>query len=164
MENVLITTLLTIVVTILTLSVKSYFEMRKTKYQAKINNTSDSIRAIREAISAIQSMKDSLQIFIEAFEDAMTNEYIINKITSSTEQLVKAYEEYGSYLSQDEVKPFHKAKNLCLRVQPILIGMLKKIDYPSEISTSEKDSIKSIRDELTDLQNILRDFRDARHY
>lgn len=164
MENALTTSLLTIVVTLLTLSVKSYFEMRKTKYQAKINNASESTKAIIEAISAIQSMKDTLQIFIEAFEDAMTNEYVKDKITSSTQQLVKAYEEHGSYLSKNEIEPFHKAKNLCLRAQPVLIGMLKSVDYPSGIKTLERNNIKSIRDELTDLQNRLRDFRDARRY
>jgi len=164
MENILTTSLVTIGVTLLTLFVKSYFEIKKTKYQAKITHESDSIKALREAISTIQSMKDSLQVFMEAYKDAMTNEYVIEKINVSTQQVIKTYQEQGSYLSQDEIKPFHKAKNLCLRHQSILINMLKNVDYPSEIQTSDKNSIKTLRDELTDLQNTLRDFRDARRY
>ncbi|AFV98420.1 MULTISPECIES: hypothetical protein [unclassified Sulfuricurvum] len=162
MESLLSTTLLTIAVTLLTLFAKSHFELKKAKYQAKITHLSDSLKAILEAISAIQSMKDSLQIILEAFEDAMSKEHVIEKINLSTERLVKAYEEYGGYLSQDEIQPFHKAKNLSLRSQPVLTNMLKNVDYPSELQKADKESIKIIRDELTDFQNRLRDYRDVR--
>lgn len=161
-EKILIPIIISIITTLLTLFFKSIFDKNIENYRNRQNHSNESVKALRNAISSIQSVKDKLQLVLDAYKDGITSDDVNTEYMKSLEIIVKAYQEYGSFLSKEESTTFHNSKNFCVRFEHTINDMLKNITYPSEIDESNKVIVKNAHIKLTEYQNLLRDFRDER--
>ena len=163
-EKIILSISISVITTLLTLFFKSLFDKSIENHRNRQNHSNESAKALRNAISSIQSVKDSFQLILDAYKDSISSNDVNKKNIESINNIVKAYQEYGSFLSKKESIPFHNSKNFCVKTQHIITNLLKAKAYPSELDDSEKIIIKEAHIKLTEYQNILRDFRDDRIY
>jgi len=161
-EKVLLPFLVSIVTTLSTLFIKSMFDKSLEKHRNRQSHSNESVKALRSAITSIQSVKDVLRLILDAYKDSVLSDDVFKKNKESVNHIVEAYQEYSSYLSQEECKPFHDSKNFSINLQNNISNILKNRSFPSELDDAELTIIKEAHAKFTEYQNQLRDFIDSR--
>lgn len=123
---------------------------------------SEALTSLQLAITAIQSVKDEIQLILASIETSLDSDTAIKRITSARERLFACFESELANLNKKEDGAFHKAKNHSLIIENFIRKVLNDKPYTSQLSKEEKRHLLDLRNDLTDLQQILRDSRAGR--
>ena len=149
-------------------SKKSVIELEKYKFeleekkvaQSIINkNFQQSIESLDNLIKAIQKVKDSLYMIINDSDNSLDSETAIEMVVEAREHFFNCYEHELSNLQQDHIESIHNAKNKSFTIETLIRKYFQNKSFASELSNDEKQTFFKLRNEFSDLQNILRDYR-----
>lgn len=121
---------------------------------------SNSIQSLKDAIQAIQMLKDELQLILQATESSLDTPSAVDYIRSARNNLFKCFESNLGNLGQLESKVFHKSKAIAIEIETIIVNGLKYHENASLLSTEDRKSLVEHRLALTEVQQMLRDCRD----
>jgi hypothetical protein len=121
--------------------------------------TAEIAKAMQQAIQLIQKYKDEIQLILAAFETSLGAKIALKRITAAREQLFTTYEELSAVLEEDEARALHDAKNISLAVENHLRKAFQGKTQASELNTDERQQLMLYRNNLTDVQQVLRDSR-----
>jgi hypothetical protein len=121
-----------------------------------------SLESLKLAMEAIQVVKDEVQLAVYAYEDSLQAKEMADRLEAARQNLFKVYEEMHPILSEREATVLHTAKNSGFWACQTLGMELKKVKYASDINDTIRQESLQRRSELTDAQNLLRDFRTER--
>ena len=143
-------------------SIKYRFSRADTAETFSDGHLNASLDSLRIALQSIQLMKDEVQLILSAVETSLDTETALNRIRIAREQLFANYEQHLAELNDAEITAFHRAKNQALMIERFLHGNLTGKKFVSLLSPDQKTSLRELRNELTDIQYILRDKRSER--
>jgi hypothetical protein len=137
------------------------YEMtRKTSRDAVSDtHTVEVAKALQRAIQSVQKYKDEIQLILSAFESSLSAKIALKRITTAREQLFVVYEELSAVLEADEARALHTAKNISLAVENHLRRAFQQKPQASELTDEERQLLIQYRNNLTDVQQVLRDSR-----
>jgi len=116
----------------------------------------EGLKAIHAGISAIQEVKDSLQVVIEGFPDALDLPRCIDLVEKTRGRLASCYEAHMTLLSDEDRKAFHDAKGVAVRVEMHLARVARSA-VQSELPTDTANFLRECRQQLGERQQLLRD-------
>ena len=146
-------------------------ELEKLKHQLASAETSASfgdeylnasLKSLKEALQSIQRVKDEIQLILSAIETSLDTPTALKRFTASRSELFTAYEQELACLNEPERRAFHRAKNLALKIENYLLVCLGDKQYAAELSSEDRLTLRELRNELSDLQYVLRDSRVER--
>jgi hypothetical protein len=121
-----------------------------------------SLEALKIAMQAIQRMKDEIQLILNAYGNSLNTKEALERIEAARQNLFKIHEEKHPFLSENEALVLHRAKNTALKLSQYLTDDLQKKKYASDINNDTKEAALGLRTDLTEAQNLLRDYRTER--
>jgi len=136
--------------------IRFQLDIQKTSFSLRKNELEKRIKSLNSLISSIQKFKDCLQVILH--ESSLDNEYILKSIIKVRLELFRCYEDEMPYLTKEELKASHSAKNLALTIEQEITKLLKK-KLKGSFSDKNRSSLLELRNQLTDCQNLLRDTR-----
>ncbi len=121
-----------------------------------------SLGSLKIALQSIQRMKDELQLILSAVETSLDTETAMKRIQAAREKLFTDYEEFMVELDDAESKAFHRAKGKVAEIESFLQINLADKKFVSLLSPDQKTILREFRNELSDIQYMLRDRRSER--
>lgn len=149
-------------------STRSAQEIEKLKYDFSRASTlealndsqlSESLKALHLAIKSIQRVKDEIQVVLSAIEMPTEQKPLMEEVRSSREQMFACYEEQMATLDTDDARIVHKAKNTSLQVEALIKRSLPANAELITLSEELREPLLTLRMNLTELQQSLRDSR-----
>ena len=149
-------------------STRSAKEIEKLKYDFSrasaleaLNDSQlgESLKALQLAIKSIQRVKDEIQVILSAIETPTETKPLMEGIRSAREQMFACYEEQMATLDNDDARIVHKAKNTSLQVEALIKRSLPANAELITLSEELRESLLTLRMNLTELQQSLRDSR-----
>jgi len=122
----------------------------------------ESLKALQLAIQSIQRVKDEIQVILSAAESSLESKSAIEGIRSAREQMFACYEEQMATLDSEEARIVHQAKNISLQTEAFIKRSLSPKTDLISLSDEQQEQLLAFRTNLTELQGVLRDSRDAR--
>lgn len=129
------------------------------KYHAEMAKAYD---AIGEMISAIQVLKDKLQMILSAFDTSLDAKGALDAVRGAREDLFTCYEKNLPFFLEEEKLVSHAAKNMAHTVEQILTMALQDYEWASCLSDAHAKKVIQHRKLLSDKQDRLRDFQRDR--
>jgi uncharacterized protein YjcR len=143
-------------------NLKFEFTQIQGKETAKDTHLIEVIKALQLAIQSIQVVKDELQLILSAVDSSLDTQSAITQVKAARERLFKSFEEQSALLDESEMAPFHQSKNISLRIENFLRRSLSNKPDASCLSEAEREHLLSLRGDLTEAQQLLRDIRTDR--
>lgn len=121
-----------------------------------------SLSALKEALRAIQKIKNEIQLIINAINSSLDSDEALTKITTAREHLFATYESGHPNLNDIEIDAYHTAKDTALTIENVIRSQLKNKKYASNLSQNVRKNLIELRRQLTDTQQLLRDSKTDR--
>lgn len=138
---------------------KEKIRKQKKGHEIKQEKLNDQEEALANAIKYIQKLKDEITIIFTSTPEGTTVEESIQDLKISSKIIRNDYLESQNYLCEEGYKLYHKAKNISINVCNLITDCGNEKEYIFEISRECKRKLKQSRNELTDIQSVLRDNR-----
>jgi hypothetical protein len=122
----------------------------------------ESLEALKIALQKIQQLKDEIQIILSAIGSSLDAKAAMNAISNARKDLFEVYEEKIANFNEAESKACHQAKNISLAVEEFLLHSLSSKENASDLIDEERIRLTALRNELTEIQQLLRDSRTDR--
>jgi hypothetical protein len=144
-------------------SLKFEFQRATAQETLRDQHLAQCVEALQTFVSLIQRIKDEMQIILSAAHSGgtMRSRTAHERVSAARQTLFSAYEDNLSCLDEDEARICHRAKNLSLTIETSLVEILNGKRYVS-LSLDEQSRFTALRNELTELQQVLRDSRADR--
>ena len=123
---------------------------------------SQSTKALQLAIQAIQLVKDEIAITLSKIAERLDRDATLKRVGTARQGLFECHEQSMAFLSVEEERVLHQAKNTALAVERLVEEELLQNESGSGISPSGAEQLVELRLQLTDLQQMLRDYRSDR--
>ena len=140
------------------------YQLTRSKKSAKIRDDlwSKSVDSLSEGIRCIQKFKDTVQFIVSAEGTSLDADLAMEYITEARSEFFSSFETNLANLNEREAKAFHRAKNISLSVENQIKSSLHDVDIASALSEEDVGELLRQRSDLTDAQQVLRDFRIER--
>jgi hypothetical protein len=125
-------------------ALKESLHVASSARQIADSELSESLRSLKISMRAVQVMKDEIQLALAGSGGGINPEECSMRVRAAREDLFKAYQENHPNLTQIEAAALHSAKNA-------VANLGRRPDAAIEVE------YRSVREELTELQGILRD-------
>jgi hypothetical protein len=119
-------------------------------------------RALQLGIETIQRVKDEVQLILSAIKSSLDSTTAQERITNAREKLFLDYEEQMPLMNDSEKVIFHQSKSIALQIEQLIKSHLSEHPDASCLSDETKRNLLNLRDNLTEKQNLLRDYRSNR--
>jgi|GEM_PF-6249689 len=114
--------------------------------------------ALNGLIKNMQTVKDLLIRIIGCLPKSFSWQSAVAQMDTSKEAYVAHFEEVCALLQGDNYKYSHKAKNLIMNLPFLLASFAEKVEGDFiELGPEEQHELRSLKEELNDAQNFLRD-------
>jgi hypothetical protein len=149
-------------------SIRANKEVEKLKHelaQAAVKNSindahfNESIKALQQAIQSIQLIKDQVQIALNASSRIYNFEIVVQGISDARAKVFSSYEEQLVNVEDEAGQLFHKAKNTSFQVEQLVKEAVVRKNKPFQLKEEEKERLEKHRNELSEIQQVLRDKR-----
>jgi CheY-like chemotaxis protein len=143
---------------------KLRFELNRASTKDTIIDTqqAESLKALQLAIQSIQRVKDEIQVILSDIETGLDSKSAMNGIRSAREQMFACYEEQMATLNSSEAHIVHVAKNTSLHVETVIKRSASPAVDSILLSNEQREELMTLRMNLTEAQQLLRDKRDDR--
>jgi hypothetical protein len=121
----------------------------------------ESLRALQLIIQTVQLVKDETQLVLSATNTSLSSSSAIKRIETAREKMFSCYEEMLPNLSEWESQVAHRAKNIALLIE-IQIKSNIEPESTANLSNDNRHQLTSLRNELTEIQQVLRDSKNDR--
>lgn len=138
---------------------KFEYDRRRANFALSNEYFKSNIESLGLFIKAIQRVKDVLFLCVNSIETSLDSEAAIKLISEAREHVFQVYEEESSSLENIARAEVHKIKTTTYNTEFMLKEYLEDKDFAAELSVDQKKSLISIRENLSDCQNLLRDIR-----
>lgn len=143
-------------------SLKFEISHKKAKEAMRNAEIEQALEALHLAIQSIQHLKDEVQLILSAVDSSLDTATAIDRVDKARQALFICHEQQMTRLNKDEEDAFHKAKNLSLTVEQLLREGLSGQENASALAEDRRERLTNLRNEFTELQNVLRDSRSLR--
>jgi sulfur transfer complex TusBCD TusB component (DsrH family) len=123
---------------------------------------SSAVEALQLSIQAIQHVKDEILLILSAISSSLDTKSAIEHLVDSRKKLFARHEEFMAILNTEEEKLLHQAKNVSLAVEQVVLEGIQNEIYVSALPQESKQMLLTLRNELSELQHLLRDSRSDR--
>lgn len=132
--------------------------------KAEISNTEmiASLESLRLAMQALQRIKDEIQLITQARGSSLDAAEALARIRSATLEMLEVNQKHHPNLDPLEAIVLHRAKNISIVIEQVLLEGLGGKRYASELDDERYRALLQHRTALTDAQNLLRDHRTDR--
>lgn len=127
-------------------------ERFKSQVTLLADETRRSVEGLNSGIAAIQKLKEAIWMAAQAVPSSVEHVELVSTISESVQGVVAAFDNSDPFLTVEQRKPFHTAKNVALVVREALVG----ISDISSLSEERRSLVLDVRNELTVLQTELR--------
>jgi len=124
--------------------------------------TRDALEALKSGLHCVQRLKDEIQLMLSAVGSSLLVTTARQRMSTARGALFDAYERFHSHLADAEAAAFHRAKDLALAAEEIVVSSVGNRKNASDLPSDARDELLQLRSELTDLQHVLRDCRTER--
>lgn len=145
-------------------SLKHDLELARIESEEKRLKRNLYIDSLRDAITAIQRLKDTIERIINAYTTAHYSEVAVKNICNATKKIVDSYEKNCPILEKNDRELFHSTKGISINIENYILSSLKNKEYASELTNSEKEHLRKIHQKLTDIQRQLQDSLGLKFY
>jgi hypothetical protein len=121
----------------------------------------ENLESLGRLIQAIQRAKDVVQWVLTAEGTSLDSESAIRWSSEARAGLVTCFEEALPNLNEEQRRAAHEAKDRAVNIDLCLQQALQHTSYASEITKKQEQALTEQRNNLTDMQNVLRDSRAA---
>lgn len=115
------------------------------------------LESLKDAIRLIQRIKDEIHIVIMSVDNSLEPKSTLDQISQAINELVLKYQNSVALLDDREMKSFHRAKCLSVKILPKLNNIISLSSFSWSLPDQLKGELASLRSELTEEQLILRD-------
>lgn len=126
-------------------------------FKLEVKLFSEKIESLDEMIESIQKLKDDMQIILDSPSQTYSATSAKQNIMLDREYIFKCYETNLPNLDEKDATNSHNAKNKALVAENMMATFLENKEYVSELNKEQKRTLRSLRNSLTDIQNMLRD-------
>lgn len=123
---------------------------------------SQSTKALQLAIQAVQLVKDEIAIALSEIAVRLDKDATLKRVGAARQGLFECHEQSMAFLSAQEERILHQAKNTALAVERLVEEELLQNEIGSGISPGGIEQLVELRLQLSDFQQILRDHRSDR--
>lgn len=117
------------------------------------------IGGMGELIKSIQRMKDHAQLILTAAEEALYSDVALQNVAKARDQFFQSFEQQLPHLKKHDFRESHRMKNIMLSFENYLRSALDGKKFVSELNETERSELQLLRDDMTEVQNMLRDSR-----
>ncbi len=136
---------------------KDNLEIERAKRQSETVRLERSTEALRLAVAAIQSVKDSLREITFAVGESLDMDSAKSGYSKAMEEVQDCYKSQSDDLEETDRRLFHLVKGRVENIHLRLYKYLEEKELPSDLSADEKRELRELRYELSDMQDQLRD-------
>ncbi len=157
----LIASLTSLLVAIASLVSSTINNRQKSRLELENKFFIEYLNAIGVMVKDIQRLKDMIQLIISARGTDTSCSAVTEDVIKLREVIFNSYEDTIRTLEEEGKGIAHQAKNKAHEFEISLRYMLEGLKYTSEITNENKQNLITLRNEFSDLQNLLRDERIA---
>jgi hypothetical protein len=143
-------------------ALKFEFSTALSREKLKDEYLTKALVSLQGAIQAIQFLKDEIQLTLSAPDGSLDADVAIKRLETARQRMLESYESQCAELDKSECDKFHKAKNMAITIVNLVGNGLGTDGSLAKISDGTRQSLNSIRNQLTEIQNQLRDSRANR--
>ena len=138
---------------------KYSIEKERSNFQLTETHIKSKLQALDEHIIGIQKIKDILQLSLVATKNSYSSMDALSSIKINREQFFELFENESIHFNlHEEYEVAHKAKNLIINLESLMLQYLKNRRY-IYYDDEEIKKLMQLKENLNDCQNLLRDFK-----
>lgn len=133
-------------------------DKKRSEEKFKFQLTEKQITALDKVISGIQDMKDVLNLAINCDENSYSSKAFETHIAAAAQKVIESYKEESTNLDDPIMRVAHDLKHAVMSLEYSGDKYTKSGKFVS-LDDEQKERFISLRDKLSDKQQILRDAR-----
>jgi hypothetical protein len=115
------------------------------------------VRSLHESVQVSQRVKDHVQLFLTAVPHSVLATSALKMIEEARLTLTECYEREMPRLEQTDSTTFHKAKNVTIAIEMRLRQALERSKDVADLTSTDREALSRLREQLTECQTALRD-------
>lgn len=119
----------------------------------------DALLALEEFLRAIQNLKDRVSLVASTRDRGLDSESAMELFEGARTRLFVTYEKHFPALSEEEGRICHRAKELARIIEQAIFTAFSKATCASQVSDKLRTELLKMRQDLSELQDQLRDSR-----